>query len=84
MVYTAEKALADHAAKIPEDVKKLIQDAVQAVKTKRETGDLEGIKSASQTLSTEMQKIGQYVTEEKKEDKPPEAPPTPESNVTDV
>ncbi len=84
MVYTAEKALIDHAAKIPEDVKKNVQDAVTEAKSKRETGDIEGIKSSTQKLSAEMQKIGQYMQEEKKGDVPPQAGSTPEGNVTDV
>ena len=87
-VYTAEKALADHGAKIPDDVKKGVSDAVQNVKTKRETGDLDGIKSATATLSSEMQKIGQYMQEEKKpetgEQKPPQADTSGQGPVTDV
>lgn len=88
MVYTAEKALTEHAAKVPDDVKTSINAAIAKVKEVRETGDLDGIKSASQTLSTEMQKIAQYVKEEPKkeeggEQKPPEAEAT-QGPVTNV
>jgi len=61
LVYTAEKALTDHAAKIPEDVKKTITDAIAKVKEENGKGDTEAITSVTKTLSTEMQKIGQYV-----------------------
>lgn len=83
-IYTAEKALLDHGSKIPEDVKTGVQTAITAAKERRDTGDVEGIKSTTQALSTEMQKIGQYMQEEKKEEKPPQASSAPEGNVTDV
>jgi molecular chaperone DnaK len=85
LVYTAEKSLSEHAAKIPEDVKKSVQDAIAKVRTEQGTGDLEGIKAATQTLSTEMQKIGQYMSqqgtggsaqgEQQPNDGTPETPP---------
>ncbi len=84
MIYTAEKALADHAEKIPEDVKKSVTDAISEVKAKQETGDVEGIKSTTQKLSTEMQKIGQYMADDKKDQKPPEGGTASEGNVTDI
>ncbi|MBI3573924.1 Hsp70 family protein, partial [Candidatus Kaiserbacteria bacterium] len=61
VVYTAEKSLAEHGAKIPEDVKKSIQDAVAKVKETQRGGDTDGIRTATQALSTEIQKIGQYM-----------------------
>jgi molecular chaperone DnaK len=61
MVYTAEKALLDHGAKIPDDLKKGVQSSIDVLKALRATGDSDGIKNATQALSTEMQKIGQYM-----------------------
>ncbi len=61
IIYTAEKALQEHGAKIPDDVKGSVQSAVTKLKEVRETGDTAGIQAATQTLSTEMQKIGQYM-----------------------
>jgi molecular chaperone DnaK len=72
LVYTAEKSLTEHGAKIPEDVKKSIQDAIAKVRTEQGTGDLEGIKAATQSLSAEMQKIGQYVSQQEPQTPPPE------------
>lgn len=67
VVYTAEKSLTDHKDKIPEDVKKLITDAIQKVKEENGKGDIEAIKSATQALSTEMQKIAEYVSKSEQE-----------------
>ncbi len=64
LIYTAEKSLTDHAAKIPEDVKKSVTDAIAKVKEEQGKGDIEALKTATQTLSTEMQKIGQYMSQQ--------------------
>jgi len=61
MVYTAEKALKDAEGKIPEEVKASVTEKIGALKTAKEGSDLEAIKSASETLSTEMQKIGEHM-----------------------
>lgn len=93
LVYTAEKSLTDHGAKIPEDVKKSITDAIQKVKDENGKGDSEAIKSATQALSVEMQKIAQYAKEsgqgsassDQGKQKPPEEGGTPpKGNVRDV
>ncbi len=64
LVYSAEKSLQEHGAKIPDDVKKGVTDAIEALKNAKGTGDIEGIKNATQTLNTEMQKIGQFMSKE--------------------
>lgn len=85
LVYTAEKALTDHGGKIPDDVKKNITDAVASVKSAESNGDTDGIRVASQTLSNEMQKIGQYMQSSQNQDQPPQGEQKPpEGNVTDV
>ncbi|MDE2079275.1 MAG: molecular chaperone DnaK [Patescibacteria group bacterium] len=63
MVYTAEKSLTEHAAKIPEDVKASVNAAIAKVKELEGKGDLEALKTATTALSTEMQKIGQYMSQ---------------------
>lgn len=60
MVYAAEKALTEHAAKIPEEVKAAVTTRIEAVKTARNGSDKGALDAAVQALSTEMQKIGQY------------------------
>jgi len=61
MIYTAEKALADHKDAIPEDVAKQVQEAVEKTKTAKNGDDKDAINSAVQNLSAEMQKIGEYM-----------------------
>jgi molecular chaperone DnaK len=79
-IYTAEKSLKDYADKIPEDVKTAIQGAIDNTKKVKDTGDTAGIKSATEALGAEMQKIGQYMNQ------PPQggATPPPESGPTDA
>ncbi|MBI3573455.1 molecular chaperone DnaK [Candidatus Kaiserbacteria bacterium] len=88
VVYMAEKSLTDHGAKIPDDVKKSITDAIAKVKEEQGKGDPDGLKSATAALSNEVQKIGQYMSsssdqasQQGPEQKPPEEPQGP---VTDV
>ncbi|TSD05421.1 MAG: molecular chaperone DnaK [Parcubacteria group bacterium Greene0714_7] len=81
MIYTAEKALLEHGAKIPDDVKQGVTGAVAKVKEVKETGDITGIQTATQALSSEMQKIGQYMSQqgEQKTDDASSGPQGPSS-----
>jgi len=65
MIYTTEKALKDAGDKVPADVKKTIDEKVAALKTVKDstTPDVAAIKSATDALSTEIQKIGQYMNQ---------------------
>ncbi len=56
-VYAAEKALAEHGAKVPEDVKKEVEEKVAAVKAARD-GDKDALTAKLQELSAALQKIG--------------------------
>jgi len=67
LIYTAEKSLKDGGEKIPADVKKIIEDKSADLKKAREGDDLDAIKKATEELSTELQKVGQYMSQ-------PEAP----------
>ncbi|MBX4216044.1 Hsp70 family protein, partial [Candidatus Parcubacteria bacterium] len=59
LVHTAEKALRDAGDKAPEDIKKTVNEKVEAVKKAKEGNDLGALKNASEELSREMQKIGE-------------------------
>lgn len=61
LIYTAEKALKDAGDKIGEDIKKEIEDKIGDVRKAREGEDIAQIKSASEALSTSMQKIGEVL-----------------------
>ena len=58
-MYTAEKALKDNEAKLPEDLKTGVQGKIDALKSVKEGTDMEAIKKATEELSTEMSKIGE-------------------------
>jgi molecular chaperone DnaK len=60
-IYAAEKALRDHADKIPEDVKKSVADAVKNTGEHVAKDDAAAIKSATEALVRESMKIGEAV-----------------------
>ncbi len=87
MIYTAEKAIKDNKDKIPADVIKGVEDKISDLKTATGGTDATLIKTKTEALSAEMQKIGEAMqkaqqsapgqtggTEEKK----------PEDNVKDA
>ncbi len=74
MVYTAEKALKEHGDKVGDDVKKDIEDKIGDLRKARDGEDVAAIKSASEALSTAMQKIGEAMSKEApKEEGPTDA-----------
>ncbi len=93
LTYTAEKALKDlpapdqsggqaGAPTVPEDIKAAVTAKVEALKKEKDSGTLESIKSATEALSTEMQKIGEWMSKNQAqpnpEQKPPENPENPD------
>jgi molecular chaperone DnaK len=87
MVYTAEKAVKDAGDKVSDDIKKEVNEKIEAVKKIKDGDDTESIKKATEELSQTMQKIGTAMneaakaagneseakTEDKKDDEPVEA-----------
>jgi len=59
LIYTAEKSLKDSEGKVPEDIKRGVEDKITALKGVKDGEDIEAIKNATSALSTEMQKIGE-------------------------
>lgn len=57
-IYTAEKALADHASTVSADVKSAVESALAELKKVKDGADLTSIKTATERLASEMQKIG--------------------------
>ncbi|OHA26316.1 MAG: molecular chaperone DnaK [Candidatus Taylorbacteria bacterium RIFCSPHIGHO2_02_FULL_46_13] len=75
LVYAAEKSLRDFKDKIPADLATGVQTKIDELKKVKDSGDAVSIKTASEALSTEMQKIGQYMSQQK----PPEGGQTGQS-----
>ena len=58
-VYAAEKALKDYGEKAGDDVKKDVQEKIDALKAARTGADASAIKSATDALNAAMMKIGE-------------------------
>ncbi len=67
ILYTVEKALRDAGDKVPADVKKSIEEKIDAVKKVKDSDSVEEIKKATEALSLEMQKIGEAMYKDKGE-----------------
>ena len=65
LIYTAEKSLKD-APNIPDDIKTGVTAKIDALKKEKDSGSVDSIKSATEGLSTEMQKIGEYMNKQAK------------------
>ena len=65
LIYTAEKSLKDNQ-KISEDLKTSINEKIDALKKDKDSGSIESIRTLTEALSTELQKMGAQ--------KPPENP----------
>lgn len=61
MVYTAEKSVKDHGEAAGEEIVKGINEKIAAVKEVKDKDDKEAITTATEALSTEMQKIGDVI-----------------------
>lgn len=85
LIYTSEKALSDNKDKITDEIKNSVNEKITALKSVKDTEDVENIKKATQELSTEIQKIGEHI--QKSGTTPPpnnETPPNPGSENTQV
>jgi molecular chaperone DnaK len=67
MIYTAEKAIKDNGGKIPAEVVKGVEDKIATLKTAKNGTDISAIKTATEGLSTEMQKIGEAMSKAQKD-----------------
>lgn len=61
MIFSAEKALSEHGANIPEEIKTGVQAKIDDLKKAKDGSDKTAIDTATQALSLEMQKIGEHV-----------------------
>jgi molecular chaperone DnaK len=64
LIYTSEKAVKDAGDKVPADVKTSIEAKIADVKKVKDGAELDPIKAATTALSTEIQKIGQYMNQQ--------------------
>ena len=71
LVYAAEKALKEHGEKVSEDIKKSVQEKIDALKSARGGNDAYAIKSATDALSSAMSAIGQAMNQPSGGQQPP-------------
>jgi molecular chaperone DnaK len=67
MIYTTEKAVKEHGAKVGPEVVKDIQDKMEDLKKAKDGTDIEDIKKKSDALATAAQKIGEIAYKEAQE-----------------
>ncbi len=77
LVYAAEKALKEHGDKVGDDVKKNVQEKIDALKAARGGTDTAAIKSASEALSTAMSSIGAAMNQQQTPPAGDQKPPEP-------
>src|SRR3989338_3153297 len=59
VVYTAEKSLRDAGDKAPADIKKLVEEKIEAIKKVKDGADAGALKKALDELQSELSKIGE-------------------------
>jgi molecular chaperone DnaK len=64
ILYTSEKSLKDNEGKVPEDIKKSVEDKMSALKAVKDGEDVEAIKKATDELGTELSKVGEAMAKE--------------------
>jgi molecular chaperone DnaK len=85
MIYTAEKSLKDHADKISEGTKTAVNDAIGELRTHHVSDDVAAIKTATEKLSTVMQKIGEEMNKAGGDTTPgAQSAPNADENVRDA
>jgi len=63
LIYTSEKAIKDAGDKVPAEVKDPIEEKIKALKEVKDKDSIEELKTATEALSAEIQKIGQYMSQ---------------------
>jgi len=87
IIYTAEKAIKDNGAKIPAEVIKGVEDKITDLKKVKDGTDLAAIKTATDALSGEMQKIGEAMAKAQQSapgQQPPKEDEKKDDNVKDA
>jgi len=62
IIYTSEKALRDNGDKISVEIKTGVETKIADLKKIKDSDDIEATKKATDALSIEMQKIGEYMS----------------------
>lgn len=82
MIFSAEKALQEHGANITDEIKSGVQAKIDEAKKAKEGTDKAAMETATNALSTEMQKIGEHI--QKNAPQSTSAEPQPEEITKDA
>lgn len=74
LIYVSEKALKDAGEKVSADVKTAVTEKIEALKKVKDSGDVDGIKKATDELGAEIQKIGPAMNQQNPADGEQKAP----------
>jgi molecular chaperone DnaK len=77
LVFQAEKALQEHAEKVPANIKEEIQSSINALKDDIASNDMERMKKGKEALNQKIQKIGEAM--QKQQGAGPQAAPQGEA-----
>ena len=83
LVYSTEKLLADNADKVPEDLKREVEEKLAPLKAAIEANDVAGMQTAMTGLNDALQKLGQAVYSQPGgpgDPQPPGSPPPTDSD----
>ena len=85
LIYTSEKSLIDHKDAVTPEVKTAVEDKIRELRDVKDKDDNEAIKTKTQELSTELQKIGELMQQKQAGETTPntETPKTDE-NIRDA
>lgn len=70
LLYTAEKSLRDAGEKLAEDIRKEVQEKIEALKSVKDKGTIEELKKAVEDLSQATQKVGSALYEKQAKENP--------------
>lgn len=82
LIFRAEKALKDYQEKIPEEIVTGIKNKIESVKLALESKSSEAIKTASDDLSHQMQRIGEELSRSYRDESQEEAQRKAQSGAT--
>lgn len=71
LMYTSEKSLKEYGDKVGEELKKEVQEKIDALKKTLEGNDRQAIRDASDALSTSVSKIGEMMSKQDETQKDP-------------
>ncbi|MDD5144874.1 MAG: Hsp70 family protein, partial [Candidatus Pacebacteria bacterium] len=72
LIYTTEKTLRDAGEKVSEEIKKQVQEKVDALKKVKESDNIEELKTKMDDLSQTIQKVGSELYKAAQGNNPPE------------